>query len=154
MYVHRSIPISDVRVTVEHSMPTLLVFLQSEFSLYGWSPTCKLQVMKRTEALSTNLDRKNHQSMWRRMADWWCTQMHDSCMWPIHGEYRCATCGRRQPIPWAQIDFPITIPPTAYQAARRFTLPRTFKRGASFFFALKTRHCTVPIGIALAAAIS
>jgi hypothetical protein len=32
---------------------------------------------------------------------WWCEVMHDSTMWPIHGEYRCGTCGRSYPVPWA-----------------------------------------------------
>jgi hypothetical protein len=27
----------------------------------------------------------------------WCGLMHESVMWPIHGEYRCRTCGRRYP---------------------------------------------------------
>ena len=31
----------------------------------------------------------------------WCALMHDSTMWPIHGEYRCRTCGRHHPVPWA-----------------------------------------------------
>jgi hypothetical protein len=84
------------------AIDSLPVSLQSGFSLYGWSITCKLQGMKQTEAFSTTLDRKNLQRIWRRLADWWCTQMHDSCMWPIHGAYRCATCGRRQPVPWAK----------------------------------------------------
>jgi len=39
-------------------------------------------------------------------ADWkfgtlWCDLMHDSPMWPIHGEYQCRICGRRYPVPWA-----------------------------------------------------
>jgi hypothetical protein len=38
----------------------------------------------------------------RRLAGLWCTLMHDSLMWPIHGEYECRTCGHRQPIPWEQ----------------------------------------------------
>jgi hypothetical protein len=25
----------------------------------------------------------------------WCSLMHDSVMWPIHGQYQCRTCGRR-----------------------------------------------------------
>src|SRR5438445_6304958 len=31
----------------------------------------------------------------------WCDFMHDSPMWPIHGEYECRVCGRRYPVPWA-----------------------------------------------------
>ena len=45
------------------------------------------------------------------------------------------------------------VPCAAYAAARTVSF-RRFKCAASFFFELNTRHCTVPIGIALAAAIS
>src|ERR1700733_9748568 len=31
----------------------------------------------------------------------WCGLMHDSPMWPIHGQYECRTCGRRYPVQWA-----------------------------------------------------
>jgi hypothetical protein len=30
----------------------------------------------------------------------WCDMMHDSPMWPIHGQYECRTCGRRYTVPW------------------------------------------------------
>lgn len=35
----------------------------------------------------------------------WCGIMHDSPMWPIHGEYQCRACGRRYPVPWATEHF-------------------------------------------------
>jgi len=31
----------------------------------------------------------------------WCDIMHDSPMWPTHGEYECRICGRRYPVQWA-----------------------------------------------------
>jgi hypothetical protein len=31
----------------------------------------------------------------------WCALMHDSPMWPIHGQYQCRICGRRYAVPWA-----------------------------------------------------
>jgi hypothetical protein len=31
----------------------------------------------------------------------WCRLMHDAPMWPIHGVYRCRTCGQSYPVPWA-----------------------------------------------------
>jgi len=34
----------------------------------------------------------------------WCDFMHDSPMWPIHGQYRCRTCGRSYAVPWAGDD--------------------------------------------------
>lgn len=27
----------------------------------------------------------------------WCKLAHESLMWPVHGEYACAECGRRYP---------------------------------------------------------
>ncbi len=30
----------------------------------------------------------------------WCEFMHDSAMWPIHGQYECRVCGRYYPVPW------------------------------------------------------
>jgi hypothetical protein len=27
----------------------------------------------------------------------WCSLMHESVMWPVHGHYECRTCGRRYP---------------------------------------------------------
>jgi hypothetical protein len=36
----------------------------------------------------------------------WCGFMHDSPMWPIHGEYQCGACGRRYSVPWAGDGFP------------------------------------------------
>ena len=37
-----------------------------------------------------------------RLGDLWCTFMHASPMWPIHGQYECGTCGRRHPVPWEE----------------------------------------------------
>ena len=36
-----------------------------------------------------------------RLGDLWCEVMHTTTMWPIHGHYECATCGRRHQVPWA-----------------------------------------------------
>jgi hypothetical protein len=30
-----------------------------------------------------------------RMDTVWCSLMHESIMWPIHGYYECRSCGRR-----------------------------------------------------------
>ena len=37
------------------------------------------------------------------LGDLWCEVMHSSTMWPIHGHYECAICGRRHPVPWAEL---------------------------------------------------
>jgi hypothetical protein len=37
-----------------------------------------------------------------RIGDLWCEFMHTAPMWPIHGHYECAVCGRRHPVPWAE----------------------------------------------------
>ena len=31
----------------------------------------------------------------------WCGLMHNSPMWPIHGQYECRACGRYYPVQWA-----------------------------------------------------
>jgi hypothetical protein len=45
----------------------------------------------------------------------WCNVMHDSAMWPVHGEYQCRTCGRHYPafreapvVSWAK---PVALKP-------------------------------------------
>ncbi|MFN7998559.1 MAG: hypothetical protein U0Q18_33360 [Bryobacteraceae bacterium] len=30
----------------------------------------------------------------------WCRMTHAGPMWPISGEYRCATCLRKYPVSW------------------------------------------------------
>src|ERR1700684_978136 len=30
----------------------------------------------------------------------WCGLMHNSPMWPIHGQYQCRDCGRTYPVQW------------------------------------------------------
>lgn len=32
----------------------------------------------------------------------WCQLVHNAATWPIHGHYRCRTCRRQYPVPWAQ----------------------------------------------------
>jgi hypothetical protein len=51
----------------------------------------------------------------------WCRFMHDSPMWPIHGEYRCRTCGRRRPVDWA--GGRVSARKTSLMAARSALLP-------------------------------
>ena len=29
----------------------------------------------------------------------WCSFLHDSPTWPIHGHYRCLVCGRQYQVP-------------------------------------------------------
>jgi hypothetical protein len=36
------------------------------------------------------------------LGGFWCRLMHDSPMWPIHGEYQCRVCLRRYGVPWAE----------------------------------------------------
>jgi hypothetical protein len=42
----------------------------------------------------------------RKAGTSWCGLMHDSTMWPIHGQYQCGACGRRYSVPWAGDMFP------------------------------------------------
>lgn len=32
----------------------------------------------------------------------WCSLMHDSPRWPIHGRYECGACGRQYRVPWTE----------------------------------------------------
>jgi hypothetical protein len=34
----------------------------------------------------------------------WCSLMHDSPMWPIHGHYECGVCGRLYRVPWTETE--------------------------------------------------
>jgi hypothetical protein len=37
-----------------------------------------------------------------RIGALWCSMLHDSPKWPIHGHYECSACGRRYRVPWAE----------------------------------------------------
>jgi hypothetical protein len=37
-----------------------------------------------------------------KLRTWWCRVQHQSVRWPIRGEYECATCYRRYPVPWQE----------------------------------------------------
>ncbi len=45
-----------------------------------------------------------------RIGALWCSLMHDSPMWPIHGHYQCRVCGRQFRVPWAESN-PGTVRP-------------------------------------------
>lgn len=38
---------------------------------------------------------------WSTLKALWCRLFHGAPMWPIHGYYRCSTCLRKHPVPWA-----------------------------------------------------
>ena len=48
-----------------------------------------------------------------KLREWWCRLQHQSVRWPIRGEYECATCYRRYPVPWQQ------TPSSRFQSAYR-----------------------------------
>lgn len=52
----------------------------------------------------------------------WCSLMHDSPMWPIHGHYECRICGRKYPVPWSDTTLAGAQP--ARQPARQPAVPR------------------------------
>jgi hypothetical protein len=55
----------------------------------------------------------------RELGNRWCDLMHDSPTWPIHGQYRCSTCGRRHPVPWATDNTArAAVPPITAEPAR------------------------------------
>jgi hypothetical protein len=35
--------------------------------------------------------------MFHKIGTVWCRLRHESLMWPVHGYYRCRSCGRRYP---------------------------------------------------------
>jgi hypothetical protein len=45
-----------------------------------------------------------------RLGNFWCTLMHDSLSWPIHGHYTCLTCGRRHLVSWEREAFTFPEP--------------------------------------------
>jgi len=56
----------------------------------------------------------------------WCSQMHGSPLWPIHGHYQCRVCGRRYRVSWAE---PASVRPTPMRAAHCWKLLcRSFHR--------------------------
>jgi hypothetical protein len=38
---------------------------------------------------------------WSTLKTTWCKLFHGAPMWPVHGYYRCSTCLRKHPVPWA-----------------------------------------------------
>ena len=40
-----------------------------------------------------------------RIGALWCSLMHGSPMWPIHGHYQCRICARQFPVPWAEREY-------------------------------------------------
>jgi hypothetical protein len=53
----------------------------------------------------------------------WCDLMHDSPMWPIHGQYQCRTCGRRYPVAWSGERLAAEIRPARAASLRSVSLP-------------------------------
>jgi hypothetical protein len=45
-----------------------------------------------------------------KLGNLWCTLMHDSPSWPIHGHYTCLACGRRHLVRWEREEGPLTSP--------------------------------------------
>jgi hypothetical protein len=73
----------------------------------------------------------------------WCGFMHDSPMWPIHGQYQCRTCGRRRQVEWDTIgQLPVQEMLTATE-----TMPTPTSQSAplSFF-----RSALLPLIVTLA----
>jgi hypothetical protein len=45
-----------------------------------------------------------------KLGNLWCTLMHDSLSWPIHGRYTCLACGRQHLVRWERGESPFTSP--------------------------------------------
>jgi hypothetical protein len=50
------------------------------------------------ELMSVKLD--EIQQNWTRLMGIWCSLMHPTPMWPIHGHYECPKCHRIYGVPW------------------------------------------------------
>lgn len=46
--------------------------------------------------------RQSPRDVLNRLGLTWCRVLHDAPMWPLTEGYRCRTCGRLHPVPWAQ----------------------------------------------------
>ena len=44
---------------------------------------------------------KKMDRLYEEAAEQWCHFAHRDSMWPVKGEYRCRTCLRTYPVPWA-----------------------------------------------------
>jgi hypothetical protein len=51
-----------------------------------------------------------------KLGNLWCTLMHDSLSWPIHGHYTCLACGRRHLVRWEREAGTLTSPGTLKNA--------------------------------------
>jgi hypothetical protein len=45
-----------------------------------------------------------------KVGNLWCTFMHDSPSWPVHGHYTCLACGRRYLVMWEREEGPLASP--------------------------------------------
>src|SRR5580658_350895 len=68
----------------------------------------------------TRYDFESLSSAWQtaagRVGTLWCDLMHDSPMWPIHGQYQCRTCGRHYLVAWDEDGIPMASVPKAEPA--------------------------------------
>ena len=44
---------------------------------------------------------KRMDRLYQECAEHWCHFAHTEFMWPVNGQYRCRTCFRTYPVPWA-----------------------------------------------------
>ena len=44
---------------------------------------------------------KKMDRLYEEAAEQWCHFAHSDSMWPVNGQYRCRTCFRTYPVPWA-----------------------------------------------------
>lgn len=60
----------------------------------------RIQITENIDQLTRQLQGARHH-LGSKVGAMWCGLMHDSTMWPIHGQYQCGTCGRLWPVGWA-----------------------------------------------------
>jgi hypothetical protein len=63
-----------------------------------------MQAEQETNVFAQNLESirtvEDNRSPVDKLGNLWCTLMHDSLSWPIHGQYTCLTCGRQHLVRW------------------------------------------------------
>ena len=60
----------------------------------------KVEITMLTQSAESTRTAEDSGSLVDRLSHLWCTLMHDSPSWPIHGHYTCLTCGRRHLVRW------------------------------------------------------
>jgi hypothetical protein len=79
----------------------------------------KVEITMLTQTAEGTWSVEDSRSPVDKLGNLWCTLMHDSPSWPIHGHYTCLACGRRHLVRWEREKAPLTSP----EALKNANLP-------------------------------